>query len=55
MDAKAFILDRMQELDRFRFDGLISEADYRDLSTHWRKCLAAIETPVSEWFSRKTA
>lgn len=43
MTAEQWIINRMQELDEWRWNGLIGEADYQERTAYWRHVLTKIE------------
>ena len=44
MTQTQFIISRMQELDQWRWDGLITEADYQERMNYWRAILRGCES-----------
>ena len=44
MTQTQFIISRMQELDQWRLDGWITEADYQERMNYWRAILRGCES-----------
>ena len=44
MTQTKFIISRMQELDQWRLDGWITEADYQERMNYWRAILRGCES-----------